>query len=515
MARGKTDVPSNLAAAYVRMSTEHQQYSTSNQLEAIQEYARRRGLEIIRVYSDEGKSGLSIQGRESLAQMLRDVQSGSGGFCCVLVYDVSRWGRFQDTDESAHYEFLCRQAGVQVHYCAEPFENDGSPVSAILKGLKRAMAGEYSRELSKKVFQGACRLARLGYKLGGSSGFGVRRMLIDQSGRHKTVLQPGEQKNIQTDRVIIVPGPEEEIKVVLWIYQMFIDEGKGETEIARVLNAKGVPTENGRPWTQNKVHYVLTAEKYIGNNIYDRRSCKLKSKLVTNPPEEWIRADGAFRAIVEPERFLAAQTIMRWSNRKFSDEELLTNLRALLNQQGRLTSTLIDQAKNLPTANYVAQRFGSLVAAYQALGYKPRLDYSFTKIRNRLFAKCDVFVSFLIERIRNQGEAARWDRRLKILFVNDELKVRVLFMRHNLTSFGTTRWFARLRNELKPDLILAARMDARNEGVRDYYLLPGLDPVWQTTTFAEENGVYLDSYRFPSLEFFLGLIARAKLPETA
>lgn len=41
------------------------------------------------------------------------------------VYDVSRGGRFQDTDESAHYEFLCRRAEIAVPYCAEQFENDG------------------------------------------------------------------------------------------------------------------------------------------------------------------------------------------------------------------------------------------------------------------------------------------------------------------------------------------------------------------------------------------------------
>lgn len=45
----------------------------------------------------------------------------------------------------------CRRAGIQVAYCAEQFENDGSPVSTIVKGVKRAMAGEYSRELSAKV----------------------------------------------------------------------------------------------------------------------------------------------------------------------------------------------------------------------------------------------------------------------------------------------------------------------------------------------------------------------------
>jgi len=58
------------------MSTEHQQYSTNNQMDTILEYAGRRGMEIVETYSDEGKSGLSIQGRDSLGQMITDVQNG-------------------------------------------------------------------------------------------------------------------------------------------------------------------------------------------------------------------------------------------------------------------------------------------------------------------------------------------------------------------------------------------------------------------------------------------------------
>src|SRR5437867_11477057 len=236
------------AAAYVRMSTEHQQYSTSNQMDVIREYAKRRELKIVKEYSDEGKSGLNIRGRDSLAQMIRDVQEGRAEFAVILVYDVSRWGRFQDADESAYYEYICRQAGVAVHYCAEQFENDGSPVSTIVKSVKRAMAGEYSRELSTKVFLGACRLIQLGFKQGGTAGFGLRRMLIDQSGERKAMLKMGEQKSIQTDRVVLVRGPEEEIRVVRWIFQAFIGEGKMESEIAATLNAQGVVTDFGREW---------------------------------------------------------------------------------------------------------------------------------------------------------------------------------------------------------------------------------------------------------------------------
>jgi DNA invertase Pin-like site-specific DNA recombinase len=187
---------------------------------------KRREMGIVKEYSDEGKSGLNIQGRDSLAQMIRDVQEGKAHYSSILVYDVSRWGRFQDADESAYYEYICRRAGVSVHYCAEQFENDGSPMSTVMKSMKRTMAGEYSRELSTKVFQGACRLIQLGYKQGGTAGFGLRRMLIDQSGERKAMLKMGEQKSIQTDRVVLVRGPEEEIKIVRWIFQTFIGEGK-------------------------------------------------------------------------------------------------------------------------------------------------------------------------------------------------------------------------------------------------------------------------------------------------
>ena len=91
------------AAQYVRMSTEHQQYSTHNQSDKIREYADQRGIKIIKTYADEGKSGLSIGGRAALQQLIADVESERAEFKVILVYDVSRWGRFQDADESAYY----------------------------------------------------------------------------------------------------------------------------------------------------------------------------------------------------------------------------------------------------------------------------------------------------------------------------------------------------------------------------------------------------------------------------
>jgi DNA invertase Pin-like site-specific DNA recombinase len=122
------------------MSTDLQQYSTENQLDKIKRYADQRDFRIIRIVEDAGRSGLTLDNRDGLQDLMRVVQSGSADFEAILVYDVSRWGRFQDADEGAYYEHLCSRAGIRVHYCGEQFDNDGSIGSILLKNVKRVMA---------------------------------------------------------------------------------------------------------------------------------------------------------------------------------------------------------------------------------------------------------------------------------------------------------------------------------------------------------------------------------------
>jgi DNA invertase Pin-like site-specific DNA recombinase len=155
------------AAQYVRMSTDLQRYSIENQAAAIAAYAQLHGMSIVRTYCDEGISGLKIKNRMGLTELIEDVRCGSADFVHVLVFDVSRWGRFQDVDESAYYEFICKQAGIKVAYCAEQFDNDGSLLSNIVKNIKRVMAAEYKRPrvgqpTSPKInpIVECCRLAR-------------------------------------------------------------------------------------------------------------------------------------------------------------------------------------------------------------------------------------------------------------------------------------------------------------------------------------------------------------------
>ncbi len=336
---------------------------------------------IVRTYCDDGISGLSVKGREALKQLIGDVATGSAEFRAILVYDVSRWGRFQDADESAYYEFICKRAGIRVIYCAEQFNNDGSPFAAMIKGRKRAMAGEYSRELSVKVFAGQTRLARQGYMLGGFAGYGLRRLLVDENGTPKFTLAYRERKSIATDRVLLVPGPPDEIATVRSIFSMFIHERKHERRIASVLNERGVANGFGRSWLHNAVLRILDNEKYCGNNIWNRNSCKLQTPIRRNDPELWICADGALPAIVDPDLFDAAQRILQTRRKKtkagrprgLTDEEMLQRLRDLFHQHGYLTRALIDANRELPSAGTYFRRFGGLNGPFELIGAPHRM----------------------------------------------------------------------------------------------------------------------------------------------
>ena len=412
----------------------------------------------------------------------------------TLAFDISRWGRFQDPDESAYYEYICRREGVEVHYCAEQFENDGSPLCTIAKGVKRAMAGEYSRELSSKVFQGACRLIQLGYKQGGTAGFGLRRMLVDQRGEKKAVLKMGEHKSLQTDRVVLVAGPEAEVKTVRWIFQAFVGEGKGESEIANSLNTQGVLTDFGRAWNRATVHQILTNEKYIGNNVYHRTSWKLKKKHVENPPEKWIRADGVFEAVVSPEIFWQAKEIILARSKKLTDEEMLDKLREVLKSKGRISGILIDEVDGLPSSMAFRHRFGTLVNAYRLIGYDRGIDFSFIEENRRIRIRHPEIVASVIQKIKTLGAKVICDERTKSLLVNDEMRVSIVLCRHTCTSAGSSRWLIRLDAGLKPDVTIAVRMNATSDRERDYYILPGIDMTWENLRMAEANGFSLDGY---------------------
>lgn len=178
----------------------------------------------------------------------------------------------------------------------------------------------------------------------------------------KGLLGPREHKSIQTDRVVLVPGPSEEIATVRWIYQRFVEDRRDEAEIAAELNERGVRTDLGRLWTRGTVHQILINEKYIGNNVWNRVSFRLKQRRVVNDPSLWARADGAFEGIVDHRMFDAARAIIQAKSQHLTNEEMLALLRGLFERTGLLSGLIIDEADGCPSSSAYQHRFGGLLS---------------------------------------------------------------------------------------------------------------------------------------------------------
>lgn len=492
------------AATYVRMSTDRQNYSTALQRDHLSASANELGLSIIREYRDDGKSGLALKGRPGLRSLLADVQSDSVPFRTILVYDVSRWGRFQDVDESAHYEFICRSAGVEIIYCAEQFSNDHSPMASLIKSIKRTMAAEYSRELSAKVFKAQCRFVTLGYKQGGSAGYGLRRCVVGPDDQPKAILRYGERKGNVTDRVVFVLGPEHELAIVRRIYVMYAKEHWGETHISKTLNAEGVASEFDRPWTPWMVKSVLTNEKYLGHMIFNRGSFKLHRQAVDNPRAEWVRRDSAFDSPLVPGSFELAQAERERRNRRPDEASLLAELRILHRIHGKVTTTLLTTNVGSTRPKLLAKFFGTITNAYLLAGIPTTSSYAYVAARRFVSETRRDTLSQCIELCAKSFAGIQITSQ-EAFVINESVRVRVAVVRCRGGSAGHARWKLPTATRDGVDFVIAVQLEKGNAAVQSFYLLPVEAWSEQAITLREELPDAYARYKYPGLQAIFGL----------
>lgn len=423
----QSEASSKRAAQYVRMSTEGQDNSILQQKAAIAAYASSRGYQVVRTYADEGVSGLLIDQRTGLKAMLADVLNGAPGFEVILVYDVSRWGRFQNPDQAAHYEFVCVEAGVAVEYCAEQFENDGSFTATLLKNLKRMMAAEYSRELSAKVVQAKDQLGAAGFWQGGPPGYGLRRQHIMPDGSLGRVMESGERKGPQNGRTRLVLGPPDEVAVIRDIFRMFVDKKLGINTIARSLNVSGHCRVGRGPWNAHYVHHVLTSPRYAGTNVVRKSRRRMKATNAEYlPRSEWVCVLGAFDALIDQRTFDAAQARLERNRTPLTDRQMLDGLARVLKRYGRLNADIINSAREIPNAHRFARRFGSINRAYELVGYEPSARQTASS-RNLKENRKQKSASHNVEALGAEGVVMRLRAllarhgRLSMTLINDDL----------------------------------------------------------------------------------------------
>jgi DNA invertase Pin-like site-specific DNA recombinase len=459
------------AAQYLRMSTEVQDLSLAVQAAATKTYAAAHDLELIATYKDEGRSGLELKGRPGLQQLLEDVAQDSCPFSVVLVFDVSRWGRFQQTDESAYWDFHCSLHGVKVVYTNEPFTGVEAPMLALIKNLKRAMAAEYSRELGLKTRAGQDRAIDLGFQMGSLPAIGLRRVAVSKDSGRTRLLQSGERKGHQSDHIRWVRGPEEEIALVRKIFQLYGCTSLHMPAIARLINQEGHCTRDGRPFTEPMVRAILDCEAFIGNFVWSRKvGAAQKPRSETDPM--FRRTIGAIEPIVDRETWDRVQTKRFWKKGVFRTRpQLLGELRATLLRNPSVTVTELPSSGGGTKASYT-KMFGSMQEAFRLAGR----DYAAARSRKverqlRGWRVTRALVHDLETLLSENGLKWHRPRRQHTFILEHGLRLRIQLM-WRLQHYGSPQWWLSKHFWSGPcDYFLIARMN-QDETAQDFLLMP-------------------------------------------
>jgi len=360
------------AVAYYRHSAQdRQENSIPIQREQVRRFADEHGIEIVREFADHGKSGLSTEGRDSFNEMLRLVRGPQADFQYILVLNVSRWGRFQDVDMSAYYRGYCKKHGKEVIYTSKGMVRKDDPMESVGLAFEGYRAAEYSRELSNNVFKGCVKIAEQGFRAGGMPPYGLHRLLLDENRRPVQVLEPGQHKSIQNQRVTLTPGDKNQVTVVRRIFAMFVRKRRSPETIADTLNREAIPSPGGSRWAKGTVRTILTNEIYIGTMVYNKTSQKLQARTTRNPSEEWVRTPEAFEGIVDKGIYGEAQKIFEAEEtehrKRHSSEGMLEQLKRLVDEYSIVTADLISGREGMLAPAAYTKRFRSLDMAYQAL----------------------------------------------------------------------------------------------------------------------------------------------------
>lgn len=280
-------------AAYCRVSTEKEAQidSLEKQIEFFNEFTKKNGYELYKLYADEGISGKQIKHRKQFQQMMIDAKAKK--FDKVVVKDVSRFAR--NTVDLLQSVRELKSYGVQVDFLNNGEVMEGG--SEFILTILGAMAQQESANMSKRVKFGKDITAKKGR---------VPNLVF---GYDKI---PDERYTLKIN--------EEEAKIVKEIFESYVYKGIGTTKIAWNLNDRGIRTKKTKSkWVQTSIVRMLK------NPIYTGRVTNKKSEVtdfITGtrkelPEEEWITVERPEMRIISDELFNRAQELLEQRSNEF------------------------------------------------------------------------------------------------------------------------------------------------------------------------------------------------------
>jgi hypothetical protein len=254
------------------------------------------------------------------------------------------------------------------------------------------------------------------------------------------------------------------------IYRMFIYEHRSIAWITRELNRRRVPFLKGKPyWSHCSVMQILSHPKYAGMNVFNRTTTRLGALQERTSKSEWVMTPNAFEAIVDPETFNHAQQIFAHLTARKSDEDILNNLRSLLASEGRLTTRIIDQAIDTPSANTLCRRFGGILEVYRRLSYDVRKEVRVVNVRRRIRALRADLLSKICEIFPDQLRIVSPSHRHRArLMMKERFMVSLLIARY---IWQEKKWIATPKAKERRLITLVARLNVHNKEFLDFYIL--------------------------------------------
>lgn len=280
-------------AAYCRVSTD-----TADQLNSLEaqkgffeEYTNKTGDHLVRIYADEGISGVKIKNRTEFQRLMRDAQHGL--FDMVVVKDISRFAR--NTVDLLNSTRQLKALGIETQFLTANMTSMGN--SEFVLTIFGALAQEESANTSKRV--------KFGKKINAEKG----RVPNIVYGYDKT---KGDYFNLTIN--------EFEAKIVNRIFDLYLNGGYGANKIAQILNSEGIKTKRECKWSQNAISRILTNEIYTGKIINGKQEVAdfLTGVRKERDESEWYVIDRPELRIIEDETFLKAAKLLEQRNNSFN-----------------------------------------------------------------------------------------------------------------------------------------------------------------------------------------------------
>lgn len=249
---------------------------------------------------------------------------------------------------------------------------------------------------------------------------------------------------------------------------------------------------------------MVTNPKYIGSNVTNRSSAKLRTRQVQNPPELWVRRDNAFPAIIDPRIFQQAEIEAEARSSFLTNEQLLDCLRQLLRKHGRISERLLKTNAGMPCAQVYTMRFGGMTEAYRLVGYQPRRNLAWVERDRALTPIRREFITRVVGILKSFGASVQQDTRRQFLTVNENLNVRVSITRcRTFKRFDS--WRLQLCTPWKPDVSIFARLAPGNEAILDYFCVPASKEKRVQITVSPQSPTPRDIQQFADLGFLRDL----------